>query len=108
MQTAKLLFNAINYCFYIFYSFTFIDVSKKLLFSELYLDNATNITQLILTIIGVFFAYYRLRTYIRDSRIKTMLLEEELIAKQQENHKNNTYKQFKNSLTDDNHKNLKQ
>jgi predicted membrane protein len=94
MQTVKLLFNAFNYCFYVFYSFTFIDVSKKLLFSELYLDNATNITQLILTVIGVFFAYHKLRVYIRDSRIKTKILEQELISKENENFAGKWNKQF--------------
>jgi len=94
MQTAKLLFNAINYCFYILYSFTFIDVLKKSLFHEFYLDNATNIAQLILTIIGVFFAYYRLRTYIRDSKTRSKILEQELIAKQNENFAGKWNKEF--------------
>ena len=102
MQTAKLLFNVANYCFYILYSFTFIDISKKLLFSELYLDNATNITQLILTIIGVFFAYYRLRTYIRDSKIKTKILEQELISKENENFAGKWNKEFLEPYKKDN------
>ena len=85
MQTIRFLFNAINYCFFVFYSFTIIDVVKKVTFGEFYLSNATNFTQFILTLIGVFFAYYKLRTYIRDSRTKSKILEQELREKQ-DNH----------------------
>jgi hypothetical protein len=38
-----------------------------------------------MTLIAVFFAYYKLRTYIRDSRIKSQILEQELREKQ-DNH----------------------
>lgn len=85
MQTIRFLFNAINHCFFVFYSFTIIDVVKKVTFGEFYLSNATNFTQFILTLIGVFFAYFKLRTYIRDSRIKSQILEQELREKQ-DNH----------------------
>jgi len=85
MQTVKWLFNSLNYGFYCLYSFTLIDVIKKVIFNEFNLSNATNFVQFILTLIGVFFAYYRLRSYIRDSKIKSEILEEELTAKKQAN-----------------------
>lgn len=85
MNTLKIIFNALNYCFFVFYSFTIIDVVKKITFGEFYLSNATNFAQFILTLIGVFFAYFKLRTYIRDSRIKSQILEQELREKQ-DNH----------------------
>lgn len=85
MQTFKWLFNSLNYGFYCLYSFTLIDVIKKLIFNEFNINNATNFVQLILTVIGVFFAYYRLRSYIRDSKIKSEILEQELIAKRNSN-----------------------
>jgi predicted membrane protein len=85
MQTIKFLFNALNYCFFVFYSFTLIDVAKKITFGEFYLSNATNLLQFLMTLIAVFFAYYKLRTYIRDSRIKSQILEQELREKQ-DNH----------------------
>ena len=90
MQTVKFLFNAINYCFFVFYSFTIIDVVKKVSFGEFYISEATNFTQFILTLIGVFFAYFKLRTYIRDSRTKSQILEQEL----QEKRDNHFYKKF--------------
>jgi len=82
MQTIKLFFNALNYLFFVFYSFTIIDVVKKVTFGEFYLSNATNFVQFLLTLIGLFFAYYKLRTYMRDSRTKSKILEQELREKQ--------------------------
>lgn len=90
MQTAKYLFSAFNYGFYVFFGFTGIDVLKKLIFSEFYLDNATNLSQFILTVIGIFFAYYKLQTYKRDSRTRSKILEEELRTKEL----NNFYRKY--------------
>lgn len=94
MQTAKFLFNAFNYGFYIFFGFTGIDILKKLIFTEFYLDNATNVAQFVLTIIGIFFAYYKLRTYIRDSRTRSKILEEELRTKELDNFYRKYHKEF--------------
>jgi len=82
MLTIKYIFNAINYVFFVFYSYTLIDVVKKVSFGEFYLSNANNFLQFILTLIGIFYAYYRLKTYIRDSRTRSELLEQELLEKQ--------------------------
>lgn len=82
MQTLKHIFSFINYSFYCLYSFTLIDVVKKLTFGEFYLSNATNFVQFILTLIGVFFAYYKLKTYIRDSRTRSKILEQDLLERQ--------------------------
>jgi len=76
---------ALNYCLYCLYSFTFLDVVKKLIFGEFYLSNATNFVQFLLTLIGVFYAYYRLKTYIRDSRTRSKILEQDLISKENDN-----------------------
>lgn len=77
MHTIKSILNCANYLFYCFYSFTFIDVVKKVLFNEFYLGNLTNFFQLLLTIIGVFFAYYKMLAYKRDAQIKSRMLEQD-------------------------------
>lgn len=94
MQTIKYLFNALNYGFYCLYSFTLIDVVKKLSFGEFYLSNATNFVQFLLTLIGVVFAYYKLRAYIRDSRTRSRMLEQELLEKQYEHFNKKWYHEF--------------
>lgn len=94
MQTIKSIFNAINYIFYVFYSFTIIDVIKKVTFGEFYLSNATNLVQFGLTVIGLFFGYYKLLAYKRDSKIKSEILEQELIAKKNANFELNWKREF--------------
>ena len=94
MQTVKWLFNAFNYGFYCLYSFTLIDVVKKLSFGEFYLSNATNFVQFLLTLIGVFFAYYKLRTYIRDSKTRSKILEQELLERQNDHFYKRWNKEF--------------
>lgn len=85
MEFVRFLFNVRDYFIGIIYSFTFIDVIKKAIFSELYLDNFTNVVQLLATIVALVFGYYKLLAYIRDSRIKTKILEQELITKERDN-----------------------
>lgn len=101
MQTIKIFFNAINYGFYCFYSFTLIDVVRKIVFNEFYLSNATNFAQFLLTVIGVFFAYHKLRAYIRDAKIKSAMLEQDLIAKRNSNFYTKWDKEFIEPFKDD-------
>jgi len=82
MHEIRWLLNTLNYGLYCFYSFTIIDVAKKITLGEFYLSNATNFVQFLLTLVGLAFAYYKLRTYIRDSRIKSKILEQELMERQ--------------------------
>lgn len=77
MLLIKHTLNAINYLFYCFYSFTVIDVTQKIIFNDFYLGNITNFFQLLLTVIGVFFAYFKLLAYKRDSIIKSKMLAQE-------------------------------
>lgn len=85
MELAKFIFNVRDYFIGIIYSFTFIDVTKKILFNEFYLSNLTNLVQLLATVVALFFGYFKLLAYIRDSRIKTKILEQELVEKQNAN-----------------------
>lgn len=94
MHFQGFLFNVRDYFIGVIYSFTFIDVVKKLLFNELYMTNATNIVQLLATIVALVFGYYRLIAYIRDSRIKSKILEQELIAKERLNFPGSWEKKF--------------
>ena len=77
MITIKSFVSFVNYLFCFFYGFTVIDVAQKVIYNDFYLGNITNFFQLLLTIIGVFFAYYKLMTYRRDSATKSRMLEQE-------------------------------
>lgn len=85
MEFVKFLFSVRDYFIGVVYSFTFIDVLKKLIFSELYLDNATNIIQLLATIVALVFGYYKLIAYIRDSKTRSEILKQDLLEKQRKN-----------------------
>jgi predicted membrane protein len=87
--------SVVNYCLYGLYGFTFLDVINKISNGDFYLSNATNFVQFLLTLIGVFYAYYRLKTYIRDSRTRSKILEQELIQKENENFYKKWNKDFK-------------
>jgi multisubunit Na+/H+ antiporter MnhE subunit len=94
MEYVKLLFQVRDYLIGIIYSFTFIDVTKKILFSEFYLDNATNFAQFLATLVALFFGYFKLIAYIRDSKIKTKILEQELREKELDNFYRKHNKEF--------------
>ena len=84
-----------------------IDILNTYITGNLALGGIENFVKLIVSMAG--FVYLCARTYhfILNSALERDLKKEEIIAKQQENHKNNTFQHFKESLTEDNHENLK-
>lgn len=84
-----------------------IDILNTYLTGNLAFSGLENFVKLLLSMGG--FVYLCARTYhfIINSGLERDLKREEIIAKQQENHKNTPYKHFKETLTEDNHENLK-
>lgn len=84
--------------------YSFIDIAGTLVTGNLAMSSLENFIKLLLSMAG--FVYLCARTYhfIMKSSIERELLREDVIAKQNENHKNNTFKQF---IDKDNHENLK-
>lgn len=84
-----------------------IDILNTYLTGNLAFSGLENFVKLLLSMGG--FVYLCARTYhfIINSGLERDLKREEIIAKQNENHKNTPYKHFKESLTEDNHENLK-
>lgn len=101
MEFVRFLFNVRDYFIGVIYSFTFIDVIKKALFNELNLNSFTNVVQLLATIVALVFGYYKLLAYIRDSRIKTKILEQELREKELANFYRKHNKEFIKPFEDD-------
>jgi len=87
--------------------YSFIDIASTLVTGNLAMSSIDNFIKLLLSMAG--FVYLCARTYhfIMKSSIERDLLKEDVIAKQHENHKNNTFEQMKIKLTDENHENLK-
>jgi len=87
--------------------YSFIDIAGTLVAGNLAMSSLENFVKLLLSMAG--FVYLCARTYhfIMKSGIERELLREDVIAKQNENHKNNTFKYMTDKLTEDNHENLK-
>jgi len=87
--------------------YSFIDIASTVVAGNLAMSSFENFIKLLLSMAG--FVYLCARTYhfIMKSSIERELLREDVIAKQNENHKNNTFKYLKDKLTDENHENLK-
>ncbi len=87
--------------------YSFLDIAGTLLSGNLALSSIENFVKLLLSMGG--FVYLCARTYhfIMKSSIERELLREEVIAKQQENHRNNTFQQMNIKLDETNHENLK-
>ena len=71
------------------------------------MSSIDNFIKLLLSMAG--FVYLCARTYhfIMKSSLERELLREDIIAKEIENHKNNTYNHFKSKLDENNNENLK-
>jgi Ni,Fe-hydrogenase I cytochrome b subunit len=87
--------------------YSFIDIASTLATGNLAMSSFENFIKLLLSMAG--FVYLCARTYhfIIKSSIERDLLREDVIAKQNENHKHNTFGQFREDLKNINHENLK-
>lgn len=84
-----------------------IDVAGTLIAGNLAMSSIDNFIKLLLSFAG--FVYLCARTYhfIMKSSLERDMLREDIIAKQNENHKNNSYKYMRSRLNEDNNENLK-
>lgn len=87
--------------------YSFIDIASTLVAGNLAMSSLENFIKLLLSMAGFIYLCARTYHFIMKSAIERDLLKEEVIAKQQENHKNNTYKYMTSKLNEDNHENLK-
>jgi len=87
--------------------YSFLDLMNTLISGNLAIAGIENFIKLLFSMVGLVYLCMRIYHFNKKSGLERELLEEEIIAKQQENHKNNTYNHFKESLNDNNHENLK-
>jgi uncharacterized protein (DUF697 family) len=107
MVKIKAFLLSLDYIFLSISGYSAIDIASTLVAGNLALSSFENFIKLLLSMAG--FVYLCARTYhfILKSSIERELLREDVIAKQNENHKNNTFEHMKSKLTEDNHENLK-
>lgn len=107
MVKVKSFLLGLDWVFLSISGYSFIDIASTIISGNLAMSSIENFIKLLLSIAG--FVYLCARTYhfIMKSSLERDLLKEDVIAKQNENHKNNTYNYFKEKLKDNNHENLK-
>jgi len=107
MVKVKSFLLGLDWVFLSISGYSFIDIAGTLVAGNLAMSSLENFVKLLLSMAG--FVYLCARTYhfIMKSSIERELLREDVIAKQNENHKNNTFKYMNTKLNEHNHKNLK-
>lgn len=87
--------------------YSFLDLMNTLISGNLALSGIENFIKLLFSMVGLVYLCMRIYHFNKKSGLERELLEEEIIAKQNENHKNNTFSQFKESIKKIDHENLK-
>ncbi len=87
--------------------YSFIDILSTMLTGNLALSSMENFVKLLFSIAGLVYLCVRIFNAMMKASLERDLMREEIIAKQNENHKNNAFQHMKEKLTEDNHENLK-
>ena len=78
--------------------YSFIDIISIFFSGNLAMSSIDNFIKLLFSMGGLIYLCVRIYNNITMGRLDRKYKEQEIIAKQQENHKNNTYKQFIESI----------
>lgn len=94
MRYLKFIFNVINYIGYCLWGFSTINFLEQLLNNNFNYKNINSFLSACAAIVALVFAIFKLLAYVRDSKIKSKLLEQELIAKENDNFYNKWNHEF--------------
>lgn len=94
MHYLKFIFNAVNYIGYCLWGFSTINFLEQLLNDNFNYKNINSFLSACAAIVALVFAIFKLLAYVRDSKIKSKLLEQELIAKENDNFYNKWNHEF--------------
>lgn len=103
MHYLKFIFNVINYIGYCLWGFSTINFLEQLLNDNFNYKNINSFLSACAAIVALVFAIFKLLAYVRDSKIKSKLLEQELIAKENDNF----YKKWNHEFDEHKHDNNK-
>lgn len=109
MHCVKLIFNAVNFVGYLFWGFSVLTFFEQILNDNFNFKNINSFLSAMAAIVALIFAIFKLLAYVRDSKIKSKLLEQELISKQNENElgKVDFYKKWNHEFQEHMHDNNK-
>lgn len=101
MHYVKFVFNGLNYIGYCFWGISTISFLEKLLNNNFNYKNLNSYLSDCAAIVALIFAIFKLIAYIRDSKIKSKILEEELIEKHNKNRINTGRIDFYDKFNDE-------
>lgn len=101
MHCVRFAFNVINYIGYCFWSFSILNFVEQILNDNFNFKNINSFLSACAAVVALIFAIFKLLAYIRDSKIKSKLLEQELIAKENDNF----YKKWNHEFDEHKHDN---
>lgn len=85
MLYVRFVYNIINYVGYCFWSISILNFIEQILNDNFNFKNINSFLSACAAIVALIFAVFKLLAYIRDSKIKSKLLEQELIEKSNAN-----------------------
>jgi hypothetical protein len=85
MHYVKLIFNAINYVGYCFWSFSILNFVEQILNDNFNFRNINSFLSAMAAVVALIFAIFKLIAYVRDSKTKSKILEQELIKMEHNN-----------------------
>jgi len=97
----RFLINCINYIGYFFWSVSILSFFEKILNDNFSFKNINSFLSACAAFVALIFAVFKLIAYIRDSKIKSKILEEELIEKHNKNRFNSGHIDFYDKFNND-------
>lgn len=88
----------LNFFGYFLWGISITNFLDQLLNATFDFKNINSFLSMVTAILALFFAFYKLKAYIRDSKTKSKILEEELFERQN----NNFYNKFNKEFDDNN------
>lgn len=100
MSDLKFIFSVFNYSGYCLWGFSVLNFFEQLLNQTFNFQNINSFLSCVSFLVGVIFAIAKLSTYLRDSKTKSKILEQELIEKTNKNRVNSKHADFYENFSD--------
>lgn len=96
MHYVRFVFSTLNYLGYCFWSFSILNFAEQILNDNFNFKSINSFLSACAAVVALVFAVFKLLAYIRDSKIRSKLLEQELLEKQN----SNFYKKWNHEFND--------
>ena len=94
MHYVRFVFNCFNYVGYCFWGFSTMNFFEQILSNSFNYKNINSFLSFMAATVALIFAIFKLVAYVRDSKIRSKILEEELIEKHNKNRFNSGHVDF--------------